>query len=94
MFQSLPRVFFVCAFLFVGWVSLQAAPNIILILTDDHGWSQMSELMDPEINESKSDYLETPNLTRMIHEGRRFTSGYGFEYQCSRLLEAFLQRED
>lgn len=59
------------------------APNIVLILTDDHGWSQLSELMDPQNPESKSDYLETPNINRLISGGMRFTSGYSPAPLCT-----------
>lgn len=58
-------------------------PNIILILTDDQGWSQRSGLMDPLVPESKSDYLETPNMDRIAHEGVRFTSGYAPTPLCT-----------
>ena len=51
------------------------SPNIILILTDDQGWSQRSGLMDPEVEDSGSDYLETPAMDRIANEGMRFTSG-------------------
>ncbi len=64
---------------------LQAAgpPNIVLILTDDHGWSQLSALMDPRLPESMSDYLETPNMNRIMEEGMRFTSGYSPAPLCT-----------
>ena len=60
-----------------------AAPNIILILTDDQGWSQTSGLMDPRVKESKSNYLETPNMARLAAEGMRFTSGYSPAPLCT-----------
>ena len=60
-----------------------SAPNIILILTDDHGWSQRSGLMDPLVPGSKSDYLETPNMDRIAREGMRFTSGYAPAPLCT-----------
>jgi len=60
-----------------------AAPNIILILTDDHGWSQLSAQMDPALPASKSYYLETPHLNRMMDAGRRFTSGYSPAPLCT-----------
>ena len=59
------------------------APNIILILTDDHGWSQLSEKMDPSVPDSKSDYLETPNINRLITGGMRFTNGYSPAPLCT-----------
>lgn len=59
------------------------SPNIVLILTDDHGWSQLSELMDPSLESSKSDYLETPNLQHLIKSGMRFTNGYSPAPLCT-----------
>ncbi|MEM1295321.1 MAG: sulfatase-like hydrolase/transferase [Verrucomicrobiota bacterium] len=59
------------------------APNILLILTDDHGWSQVSKEMDPRTPESFSGYLETPNLVRLMDEGMRFTSGYSPAPLCT-----------
>ncbi len=60
-----------------------SAPNIILILTDDQGWSQLSARMEPDLKSSKSDYLEAPNLARMMNQGRRFTSGYSPAPLCT-----------
>jgi arylsulfatase A-like enzyme len=51
-------------------------PNFVLILTDDQGWSQLSEAMDPDLPAARSNYLETPNLTRLARQGIRFSSGY------------------
>ncbi len=39
--------------------------------------------MDPRIENSKSDYLESPNLERLIEQGRRFTSGYSPAPLCT-----------
>ena len=36
--------------------SYAEAPNIILILTDDQGWSQVNEQAHPDLPESKSEY--------------------------------------
>ena len=44
-------------------------PNFILILSDDHGWSGTSVAMDPNNPDSKSDYIETPNLERLAARG-------------------------
>jgi len=63
--------------------SAAEAPNIILILTDDHGWSQMSAAMDPEHPEAQSDYLETPNMAKLMEQGMRFTSGYSPAPLCT-----------
>ena len=58
-------------------------PNIVLILTDDHGWSQLSARMDPRLADSMSEYLETPNMNRISSEGMRFTSGYSPAPLCT-----------
>jgi arylsulfatase A len=68
----------------LGFVNYsQAAPNIVLILTDDHGWSQMSHLTDSRVPESTSTYLETPNMNRLAEHGMRFTSGYSPAPLCT-----------
>lgn len=58
-------------------------PNIILILTDDQGWSQVSHLAHPDIADSKSDYLETPSMSRIAHGGMLFTRGYSPAPLCT-----------
>lgn len=58
-------------------------PNIILILTDDQGWSQISTKMDPRVARSHSDYLETPSLTRLANHGMRFTNAYSPAPLCT-----------
>lgn len=63
--------------------SVAKSPNIVLILTDDHGWSQLSEYMDPKVGDSKSEYLETPNIDRLIKQGMRFSSGYSPAPLCT-----------
>ena len=68
---------------FAAGIATAGTPNILLILTDDHGWSQLSELMDPAQPESKSDYLETPNINRLITGGMRFTNGYSPAPLCT-----------
>jgi arylsulfatase A-like enzyme len=60
-----------------------ASPNIVLILTDDHGWSQTSHEADPRVPSSKSSYLETPNIDRLAKQGLRFTSGYSPAPLCT-----------
>lgn len=70
-------------FLRGGFCAGAQAPNILLILTDDHGWSQVSELMDPRVPESRSEYLETPNMVRLMEAGMRFPSGYSPAPLCT-----------
>ena len=59
-------------------------PNIILIMTDDQGWTSVSYRSDPEIPQSKSDYIETPQMERMAREGMRFTDAYAPNPICHR----------
>ena len=70
-------VVIIACILSLGGASAHAeSPNIILILTDDQGWSQLSEPMDPTVPNASSDYLETPNMNRLANGGIRFTSGH------------------
>lgn len=52
------------------------SPNIILIITDDQGWTSVSYRSDPELSESASDFIETPHLDALAHSGMRFSQGY------------------
>ncbi|EDM26979.1 N-acetylgalactosamine 6-sulfatase (GALNS) [Lentisphaera araneosa HTCC2155] len=63
--------------------SANTKPNFIFIMTDDHGWSQFSHIPHPTMKEAKSQYLETPNLTRLVEEGMRFTRGYSPASLCT-----------
>jgi len=60
-----------------------ASPNILLILTDDQGWSQLSEALHLQVPEARSRYLSTPNMDRIGREGMRFTSGYSPAPLCT-----------
>jgi len=61
----------------------KAAPNMILVLSDDQGWSTTSVAMDPNNPKSKSDYFETPNLERLAARGMRFSNAYAPAAMCS-----------
>ena len=61
----------------------EPAPNIILIVTDDQGWTSVSYPSDPDVAGSMSDYIETPNMARMAERGMRFTDGYAPNAMCS-----------
>lgn len=60
-----------------------SSPNILLILTDDQGWSQLSETLHPQVHQARSRYLSTPNIDRLGREGIRFTSGYSPAPLCT-----------
>lgn len=59
------------------------APNILFILTDDQGWSQMSVEMQPDLSDSRSAYLHTPNMGRLAKDGMRFSGGYSPAPLCT-----------
>ena len=65
-------------------------PNIILILTDDQGWTSVSYRSDPAVPDSKSDYIETPQLERAARQGMRFTDAYAAGAICSPSRHAVL----
>ena len=56
--------------------SPQKKPNIILILTDDQGWTDTSVQMMKNRPDSKSDFYQTPNLEQMAKEGMIFSNAY------------------
>lgn len=58
-------------------------PNIILILTDDLGWSSLSVRMDDRVPGSMSDYHETPRIAGFARQSLRFTRGYAPDPICS-----------
>ena len=75
---------FILITLFGVITALQAdSPNIILILTDDQGWSQRSGLMDPDNPQTGSSYLHTPAMDRIAKEGMCFTEGYSPAPLCT-----------
>lgn len=56
--------------------SKKQKPNFIFILIDDLGWTNSSQLMDDRIQNSKSDYYETPKIEKLASMGVRFSNGY------------------
>ena len=58
-------------------------PNIILILTDDLGWSSLSVRMDDRVAGSMSDYHETPRIEAFARQSLRFSRGYAPDPICS-----------
>ena len=80
----------VLAFLSCSAFAAGGPPNIVLILTDDQGWSQMSTPMDQQNTLSRSHYLETPSMARLANQGMRFTSGYSPAPLCTPTRRAIL----
>ncbi|MEO2019024.1 MAG: sulfatase [Fuerstiella sp.] len=59
-----------------------SAPNILLILTDDLGWRDLSCY--------GSTFYETPNIDRLASQGMRFTDAYAAATVCSPTRAAVL----
>lgn len=59
------------------------SPNIVLILTDDQGWTGTSVRMDDRVGGSASDLYRTPNLERLASQGMKFSNGYSPAPNCS-----------
>jgi arylsulfatase A-like enzyme len=55
--------------------SPQGPPNIVLILADDLGWTDLGCY--------GTRYYETPNIDRLAREGMRFTQAYASAAQCA-----------
>ena len=60
-----------------------AAQNIVLILSDDQGWTGTSVRMDDRVAGSVSDLYQTPNLERLAAEGMKFSNAYSPAPNCS-----------
>ena len=72
--------------LFLSFDSLASkpeAPNFILVLTDDQGWTSMSNAMDSRHPTARSDYHRTPALDAIADAGLRFSSAYSASPVCS-----------
>jgi arylsulfatase A-like enzyme len=76
--KCLPTVFAI-AFLILGNTALadvaRGRPNVIFILADDLGWSDLGSY--------GNDVHQTPNLDRLAEEGMRFTNAYAASSVCS-----------
>jgi arylsulfatase A-like enzyme len=59
-----------------------AKPNVILILADDFGWTDLASY--------GSDFYESPNIDRMAKDGMRFTQNYSACTVCSPTRAALL----
>ena len=58
-------------------------PNVILILTDDQGWTDTSVPMMRSRRDSRSDFYQTPALERMAREGMVFSNAYAPAPTCT-----------
>jgi len=60
-----------------------AKPNVILVLTDDQGWTDTSVPMMAARADSRSDFYRTPALERLAREGVVFSNAYAPAPTCT-----------
>ena len=58
-------------------------PNFLFLLSDDQAWTGLSCQMHPDMQNSKSRIIETPNIARLASEGMRFSAGYSPASVCA-----------
>lgn len=58
-------------------------PNIVFMLADDQGWNGLSVAMHPQVAESRSEFVETPNLEKLAAQAMRFSAAYAPAPVCS-----------
>ncbi len=59
-----------------GFGAAPARPNIVVIVSDDHGYADVSAYDHPS-------EVKTPNIDRIAQRGVRFTQGYASAYVCA-----------
>ncbi len=74
----------------ISAVALAQPPNIVFILVDDMGWTGTSSLMDPQIDNSKSDFYQTPSIDKLAKEGMCFSRAYSPGSLCTPSRAAIL----
>jgi uncharacterized sulfatase len=85
--MTVPRWFvlaFVLAFSMLTARPAAAArgPNVVLIIADDHGWTDYGFMGHPQV--------QTPNIDRLAAQGRTFRRGYVPSSLCSPSLASIL----
>ena len=76
------RFLCLCTLIVQSHAESTTKPNIIFVLADDLGWS--------ELGCYGNTFNETPNLDRLAKEGIRFTHAYAAAPVCSPYRAAFL----
>ncbi|VGO15238.1 hypothetical protein PDESU_03820 [Pontiella desulfatans] len=56
---------------------------MVFILSDDQDWTETSVQMHPELPNSKSAFIETPNLEKLAAQGMVFSAAYAPAPVCS-----------
>ncbi|MDF1853408.1 MAG: sulfatase-like hydrolase/transferase [Verrucomicrobiales bacterium] len=66
------------------WVlNASEQPNFLFLLSDDQAWTGLSCQMHPDMPDSKSRVIETPNIARLAGEGMRFSAAYSPASVCA-----------
>lgn len=58
-------------------------PNFLFILGEGHGWSSTSVQMDDAVPESRSSFVQTPNLEKLAAAGMRLARFYAPSPRCT-----------
>ena len=72
---------------FASLVSIAAhadsRPNIVFMMSDDQAWNGLSVPMHPDLDWSKSSFVDTPHLEKLAAQGMRFTAAYAPASVCA-----------
>ena len=74
---------YLCCLLLAQASLVAAPPNILFMLSDDQAWSGLSCQMHPDLPDSKSSFVQTPNIARLAEQGMRFSAAYAPAPVCS-----------
>lgn len=75
-FNPFLKLFFIFISLsFSNHKNQETKPNVIFILVDDLGWTDLSSY--------GSDYYQTPNIDKLVSKGVKFTNAYAASNVCS-----------
>lgn len=58
-------------------------PNIVFILADDLGWTDLGCFRELSLGRAGGGYYSTPNLDRLARDGMRFTAAYSNGPNCA-----------
>lgn len=81
--SSLIKNLLLAATVFSSTAQAADKPNFIVFYMDDLGWADTSHPMKKGVEESKSDFHETPHLERLANQGITFSQGYSPAPTCT-----------
>ena len=88
--MKLHNLFAICLVLSFSWTAAPAQgqsetdrPNFVLVYGEGAGWVSTSVQMDGTDPNSKSAFIETPNLERLAASGLTFSRGYAPSPRCT-----------